>query len=180
MPDSFPSLWDYAVELYSQPEVRENCLRLQDEHAWNVNLLLACVWYGQYFGTMTDSQCRTIHSSASHWNERVVSPLRQLRRWLKTHIEDADNIRPDAESLRESVKKLELAGERQLLKRIEEQLLVDSQPFSERSRQRLTEYINSNLALLGEVTGAGQSAFEQDLLNTIVESWRANSGFRRD
>jgi uncharacterized protein (TIGR02444 family) len=40
---SAPLFWAYSLEKYSLDEVKTACLKLQDDHAYNVNLLLFCM-----------------------------------------------------------------------------------------------------------------------------------------
>jgi len=41
----FASFWQFSLAFYQQPEVKTLCLKLQDDHAMNVNILLFLLWY---------------------------------------------------------------------------------------------------------------------------------------
>lgn len=182
MPDPLPSLWDYALALYSRPGVSENCLRLQDDHNWNVNLILACIWYGHYLGELSGAQCQAIHADAADWDAKVVTPLRQMRRWLKSHAQSAgkkqgtgtETEKIDIEALRESVKRLELAGEKKLLQEIERNLLTNDRPHTGVTKQTAARQIRSNLALMGQSMNTGMNDAEQHLLDTVLHAWEAS------
>ena len=109
------SLWDFALSLYARPGVEAACLTLQDDHAQCVPLLLWRLW-----ALDRPVDAATLGSAvalARDWDERVVTPLRTIRRGLAAPappIADAARL-----SLREAVKASELAAERVLLESLE-------------------------------------------------------------
>ena len=109
------TLWDFALSLYARPGVEAACLTLQDDHDQSVPLLLWRLWAR---GRRVDAS--TLGSAvalARDWDQRVVAPLRTVRRGLAAPappIADAARL-----SLRETVKASELAAERLLLESLE-------------------------------------------------------------
>lgn len=103
--------WEFSLAVYGKPGVAEACLRLQDNAGLDVNLLLYCGWIATVRETpMTEAEMRNVVMLTREWREQVVSPLREIRRGLKS---GADGIPANAvESFRSDVKRLELASER--------------------------------------------------------------------
>jgi uncharacterized protein (TIGR02444 family) len=110
------SLWVFSCNLYSQPRIKAACLYLQDEHEVNVPLLLFCCWTGQYYQSLSPPQFAAIQESVEHWTAHCILPLRQLRRSMKTM-----QASPQWETIREQVKSVELAAEKQLILTLEQQ-----------------------------------------------------------
>ena len=40
------NFWQYSVAFYREPGITEACLKLQNQHGFDVNLVLFCLWYG--------------------------------------------------------------------------------------------------------------------------------------
>lgn len=95
--------WDWAVAVYAKPGVAEACLDLQDDHGQNVPLLLWAVW--------RSGEVEAAVAAARTWEDKVVGPLRGVRRHLKG--------RAGADTLREQVKRIELEAERLLIEDLE-------------------------------------------------------------
>lgn len=109
--DDRPNLWEFSLQHYSRPGVADACLRLQDEHGVNVNLLLWCAWLEQ-LGIILDSvRLRNAQERIQAWDENYVVPLRQLRRRMKTEFGVSDS---DIEQVRKQIKQAELLAEKQL------------------------------------------------------------------
>lgn len=123
MPSNNRSLWDFATALYSQNNVSQLCLELQDDYAQDVCLLLFLSWYGQRFGPMDAELLSRCQSTSQQWQDSVVAPLRHSRRWLKQYLQ-AESGRLDAgfsqasKEFRESIKERELAAERLQFERL--------------------------------------------------------------
>ena len=110
MPGGNP-FWDFSLSVYGTPGVADACLRLQDEAGLDVNLVLFACWFaGARAAPLTDAEMRDVVALTRDWRERVVSPLRQIRRELKG---GSEGLPPDAvESFRTEIKRIELASER--------------------------------------------------------------------
>ncbi len=96
-------LWQFSLELYARPGVAAACIEAQDHFAADVNLLLYAAWLARQDLELEPKQWRALTASVADWRQRVIEPLRALRRDWRTL--------PAAGALREQVKALELAAE---------------------------------------------------------------------
>lgn len=121
MPDALPEhpFWNYSLWLYAQPGVSDACLRLQDEHGLDVNLVLFCIWSGLAGpGQLTRDELTAAMARGGQWQSDVVEPIRNIRRTLKKDSLGADKelvayFRPRAQALEldgEHVEQLILAS----------------------------------------------------------------------
>ncbi len=103
-------LWNYSVALYGTGAVAEACLRLQERHQLDVNLVLYCFWAASTgAGALDGEEMAGLCRAAADWHERVVRHLRALRQRLKEPIGAAP---PDlAEALRRQVAACEIDAE---------------------------------------------------------------------
>ncbi|MDO8861779.1 TIGR02444 family protein [Haliea sp. E1-2-M8] len=96
-------LWEFSLALYARSGVAVACIEAQDCCAADVNLLLYAAWLARQGLELDQNQWRALAASVAEWRQRVVQPLRALRRdWRAL---------PAAAALREQVKVLELAAE---------------------------------------------------------------------
>ena len=106
-------LWVFSLKLYAEPGVAASCLSLQNQHGFDVNLVLFCLWYGFRHGVLTEDLLKTALDTADRWRETVVQPLRSLRTRLKRDlVESAYASSPEISALREKIKTAELDAER--------------------------------------------------------------------
>ena len=96
-------LTDYAGWLYVQPGMQARLLALQDEAGQDVLLLLAACWLGQRRVSSAPELWAALHAAQTPWREKVIQPLRGVRRYLA-------GIPPGA-ALYEQVKACELSAE---------------------------------------------------------------------
>lgn len=83
--------WDFSLDVYAQEGVAEACLRLQDKHGYDVNLLLFACWAGRCRGAaITEPDWRDLIASTRFWREEIIGPLRQARRAFKSASLEAD------------------------------------------------------------------------------------------
>ena len=75
-------LTDYAGWLYAQPGMQELLLGLQDEAGQDVLLLLTACWLGQRRVSAEPELWLSLHAAQTPWREKVIQPLRQVRRHL--------------------------------------------------------------------------------------------------
>ncbi|BBP56199.1 hypothetical protein PHLH3_58250 [Pseudomonas sp. St386] len=109
-----PDLWSFSLDLYAKPGVEPACLASQDAGA-NVCLLLCGLWLAQRGVACNEHRLQQLRLLAEPWDAEVVQPLRTLRsQWKTSALQDTA-----LNDLREQVKQLELAAERQLLERLE-------------------------------------------------------------
>jgi uncharacterized protein (TIGR02444 family) len=134
------SLWDFSLAVYAAPSVAEACLRAQDQHGLDVNLILWAAWVGASGHRLTGGELAAAAGATDAWRREVVQPLRSVRRRLKNSpypVPDAA-----AQALRDQVKAAELDAERQ------QQLMLQAFPRHLR-RDTLPELaLAANIALL--------------------------------
>jgi uncharacterized protein (TIGR02444 family) len=107
------AFWRFSLVLYSRPGVAQALLRLQDRDGCDVNLMLFALWCGAVLRRRLDAaDLATAEAAAAPLRDDVVTPVRTLRRRLKSAAE------PDAQELRRQVAALELAAERRVQYRL--------------------------------------------------------------
>jgi uncharacterized protein (TIGR02444 family) len=117
------SLWDFSLQLYSQPEVEPLCLELQDSYGVDINMLLWCEWLEQQHKCLTLDRLQMARMCIAPWKAQTVLPLRELRRELKNRY-GTSNLA--VEKLRQTIKQAELQAEQQTQTLLEE--LAESWP----------------------------------------------------
>lgn len=109
-------LWAFSLHHYARQGVSDVCLRLQDEHGANVNIVFWTLWLGfrgQLLDTAHLAQAqRKVHA----WDQHYILPLRQLRRRLKVEFGTEDN---SIEAVRTQIKQAELLAEKHLQQLLE-------------------------------------------------------------
>lgn len=115
-PSSTCDLWAFSLHYYARPGVSDLCLRLQDEHGANVNLVLWALWLG-FRGQLLDvAQLAHAQRKVHSWDQHYVLPLRQLRRRLKVEFGTSDDA---IEAVRAQIKQAELLAEKHLQQLLE-------------------------------------------------------------
>lgn len=111
--------WDWSVAFYARPGVAEACLMLQDRGGHDVVLVLFALWLAERGARVDDGLAARALKVGEGWRDRVVAPLRTLRRQLKEGLaEPPHELAPEARqpshvsALRARIKALELASER--------------------------------------------------------------------
>lgn len=77
--DSSPALWPFAVHVYALPGVSGLCLRLQDEHGLDVDVLLTILWRACQGVAVDDAALDRLLAAAAPVRPRLQE-LRALRR----------------------------------------------------------------------------------------------------
>jgi len=111
------SLWDWALKTYSADGVAEACLELQDAAGQSVPLLLWAAWCAAEGRVPDEDALEAAGDTARAWQETAITPLRAVRRALKSRAPDLDDA--DRETVRSQVKSVELEAERRLLTALE-------------------------------------------------------------
>jgi len=106
-------LWEFALAVYARPGVEGACLRLQEAGA-DVCLVLTALWLDRRACALDTGGLARLQRAAQHWQDTVVRPLRQLRQAWKA----ASGADESLAALREQLKGLELAAEREQLARL--------------------------------------------------------------
>ncbi len=153
--------WRFSLRFYSRPSVAAACLALQDEAGADVNLMLFLLFLAEHKRQVAREDIARLDSTVSAWRDRVVKPLRDLRRVLKTGIGEIPIA--VSETFRGQIKRLELESEQ-----IEQHLLEGCEPatlgVSSPSRDRIAE---ANLTAYGEYLGG----FPAQALATILAAF---------
>ena len=101
------ALWRFSLAFYERPGVARTLVALQDRDGLDVNLMLFALWLGISGRHPLDSGALAAAEQAiGTIRAEVVEPLRSLRRNLKHHADEG------IQRLRESIKALELEGEK--------------------------------------------------------------------
>lgn len=106
-------LWEFALAVYARPGVEGACLRLQEAGA-DVCLVLTALWLDRRACALDGEGLARLQRASRHWQNMVVRPLRQLRQAWKA----ASSADESLAALREQLKGLELAAEREQLARL--------------------------------------------------------------
>ena len=159
--------WNWSLKTYAAPGVSQACLRLQDRHAVDVNVLLYAVWVAESHGVeLTDADIRSAVRRVVDWHALVVGGLRRIRSELK---ENPHGAPPDlADSLRERVKALELDAEHL------EQLMLSSELPKDRSRAadpaKARQMAERSVHRYLRVLGGSPDPDDESAIETIVEA----------
>jgi uncharacterized protein (TIGR02444 family) len=106
--------WAFALQAYALPGVAPLCMRLQDEHGLDVDVVLACLWLAARGGTLDDPDLDRMLAAAAPARARVLE-LRALRHAVGSDREHD----PRWQATYEQLKAAELAAERVELSCIE-------------------------------------------------------------
>jgi uncharacterized protein (TIGR02444 family) len=102
--------WSFAIGLYEQPEVAKACVLLQDRLGADVCLLLFVLFLAQKHRIiLKQPDLGSLDDVIANWRREVISPLRSLRRRLKT----GPNPAPDSatNTLLKTIKRAEIDAE---------------------------------------------------------------------
>jgi uncharacterized protein (TIGR02444 family) len=102
--------WTFSLGFYRQVGVPEACLALQDGCGVDVNIVLFLLWTATLRRHLEVSETRALADKVRAWQNEVVVPIRNLRRFLKTPPPLLDV--GTAELFRTKVKAVELESER--------------------------------------------------------------------
>lgn len=153
------SFWDWAVDVYSRPEVAGAALALQDRAGLNVNLALWCCWCATQYSALDDLTFRHAIEAIEKWNANVTGPLRSARRALKAMDASA--------AFYDSVKANELEAEKIEIQRLEAvatKLLTPTGTGDPEARAR------RNLAAYANIMGASRNEdFSTALLHRLID-----------
>lgn len=102
--------WDFALAVYGRPGVPETCLALQDGLGLDVNVMLVALYLDSHGVALTPERIAALDAAVAPLRERVVAPLRAVRREAKGETFGAGDPAP-AEAVRQAIKKAELMAE---------------------------------------------------------------------
>ena len=169
MPDSSDSpLWLFCLALYARPEVAESCLNLQDRCHADVGIILYLLWLASLKRRLNDTAIERITSTTQDWRERVIKPLRALRRGLKNS--QSMPTQTAAERLRQPLKKLELHAEKLHLQR----LFESTQPSLPGDHSDdIIEACRANLEIYNQTLG---NRFNVADIDTLIHAMNLETG----
>lgn len=114
------------MAIYREPGVADACLVLQNQHGFDVNLVLFCIWHGLYRGLVPNPLLQQALEFSLYWKDLGVQPLRDVRTAMKRDARlQALASAADINALRENIKGLELKAEQ--IQQQELQRLADGQ-----------------------------------------------------
>lgn len=102
--------WRFSLQFYRLPGVADACIALQDEAGTDVNLLLFLLWNAHMGRKLSRPDVEALENRVAEWRDRVVIPLREVRRRLKSPPDLLD--KRAVEAFRTRIKQLELEAER--------------------------------------------------------------------
>lgn len=82
------SLWQFSLQYYSEREIKEACLTIQNQFHGNVNLLLALRWLDQHELSFPPQEWPRMLQSLGR-TEPLLHQFRELRRKTKQHLPDS-------------------------------------------------------------------------------------------
>lgn len=143
LPYSLDSFWVFSTSFYADPAVGAACLALQDTHGLDVLMVLsACYAAATDAPPLRDAAVAKLVETSAPWRTRVIAPLRQLRRDMKT-LPNPLGITASVD-VREEVKRVELVAERALIEALDGHLRGPSTAppadVKARARCNLTTY----------------------------------------
>src|SRR5260370_38487408 len=104
--------WARSLALYGHREIAVACLRLQDEHGLDVNILLLCCFLARSGrGRLNTADLAAAEARVAPWRAAVIVPLRAARRALKRFAEPGLASSPNG--LYAEPERAELAAERE-------------------------------------------------------------------
>jgi len=155
--------WNFSLEFYARPQVAPACLELQDNAGVDVNVLLYLLFVAQHGRQLSRNDVARINDTVLAWRERVVRPLRTLRRELKNGIAPSDVVA--AAALRTDVKRIELEAERIEQEMLERLLFASTIGIQAPSP---IEAARANVAAYGEFLGELPAAPVKLLLDVFA------------
>ncbi len=106
------SLWNFAVRVYDRPGVEAACLELQDSFGADVPVLIFGLWAGARGWRLSRADYEAAVLAVAPWQQRVVAPLRAVRRALKRLADFPPGVEAATGRIGSQVKALELDAER--------------------------------------------------------------------
>lgn len=104
------ALWGFCLALYARSEVEAACLALQDEHNFDVMIVLFCLYAGKSGRRIEPATLDEAIAIGRNWGQQIVTPLRVVRRRLKSPPHGVDPH--DAYRLRNRLQAIEQDAER--------------------------------------------------------------------
>jgi uncharacterized protein (TIGR02444 family) len=78
------TFWDFSLRAYAQPAVERACLALQDDHGFDVNLVLLAAWAAGNGRQLDAGLAARLRQFGEGYQTSIMRPLRLARRALKS------------------------------------------------------------------------------------------------
>lgn len=111
-----PGLWNFCQQLYADPGIETLCLRLQDDQAADVLILLWCAWIEKQDRHLTPQALATAVQHIEPVSKTALWPIRNLRRDFKRQSVVPDDVN---RQIRQRLSEAELLIEKQMLLQLE-------------------------------------------------------------
>ncbi len=138
--------WDFSIAHYAIDGVAPACIALQDEYGLDVNVVLYAAWWGARGMRLEPGHLNAIETAVSPWRNRVVLPLRELRRQWREYPGDGEFL--------DAVKALELQAERR------QQDMMYELGLDAGVRASSSAAVTQNLLLLANRVEAGRAGLD--------------------
>jgi uncharacterized protein (TIGR02444 family) len=157
------AFWRFSLAFYERPGVADALIALQDRDGFDVNLVLFALWLGvSGRGPLDGDALAAAERIADRLRSDIVEPLRSLRRKLRHHADD------DVQRLRESVKALEIAGEKLVQLRLA-RLAGNARVTPSPRGRRAAAHANLALYLGGEGVRSTEAAIIEESLDAFAQ-----------
>jgi uncharacterized protein (TIGR02444 family) len=157
------AFWRFSLAFYQRPGVADALIALQDRDGFDVNLVLFALWLGvSGRGPLDGDALAAAERIADRLRSDIVEPLRSLRRKLRHHADD------DVQRLRESVKALEIAGEKLVQLRLA-RLAGNARVTPSPRGRRAAAHANLALYLGGEGVRSTEAAIIEESLDAFAQ-----------
>lgn len=148
--------WDFSLDFYAGPGVKQACLALQDECGLDVNLVLLAVWLARAGRHIEPALAQHLQALSDRHQTSIMQPLRAARRALDPDAAEPW-LAPRVARQRRSLLAVELELER--LEQLQLERLV-GQAASARGGAAGALFLDNLLVLYPGVT-ATRSAVQQ-------------------
>ncbi len=154
--------WTFSLRYYAGVGVPTACLTLQDGAGVDVNVLLFALYAARCGRRISSDDVAVFIAALADWRDRVVVPLRGVRRALKDA--PAQIAAADAEALRNRIKAMELEAER-----LEQEALFARFPLVGLGEAEApVAAARHNVAAHAKALGA---TFDMDAVNTLIAAF---------
>ena len=155
--------WTYSYALHESEGVGPACIELQDRHGLDVNLLLYCCWIAASGrGALDAADLEKAFETVQQWQTRVSTPIREIRRLLKT---DSLGVPMDlAQAFRKDLMSVELASERVA----QDALFAIARPPLDLAMERRESVVRENLMRYLDFSGVVSDDGDQAAIETIA------------
>ncbi|RFB03888.1 TIGR02444 family protein [Parvularcula marina] len=110
--------WEWSIEVYARPGMKDALLKLQDRHHLNVNLILWAIWAAQAGWKLDEEKIEELTRAVDQFTRYGIERLREVRRYLSSPKKGFSER--DLGELRDELLDAEIKGERMVQTRLAE------------------------------------------------------------